>query len=135
MTNSIICGAGGKMGKVVFEIAKNIQNVKIVGGVDKFAEAKNFSFPLFPDFAKCDVPFDVVIDFSHPDALDDILNFCIKNKRGVVLSTTGYNETQKQKIKNAATKIAVFQSFNMSLGINLLCNLVNQAAKFLKDDY
>jgi len=135
MTNIIICGAGGKMGKVVFDIAKNNPNVKIAAGVDKFADPKNFSFPLFSDFFKCNVPHDVIVDFSHPDALDDILNFCIKNKSGVVLATTGYTEQQKQKIKTTSAKIAIFQSFNMSLGINLLCNLVNQAARFLKDDY
>ena len=135
MTNIIICGAGGKMGKVVFDIAKNNQNVKIVGGVDKFSDAKNFAFPLFCDFSKCNVPFDVILDFSHPDALDDILNFCIKNKKGAVLATTGYNESQKQKIKDASLKISIFQSFNMSLGINLLSNLVNLAAKFLKEDF
>lgn len=135
MTNVIICGAGGKMGKVVLEISKNNPDIKIAGGIDKFSDAKDFSFPVFKSFSECNISCDVIIDFSRPEALGDILKFCLKNKCGAVLGTTGYTGEQKEQINDAAKNTAIFQSFNMSLGINLISNLINQAAKFLGDDF
>lgn len=137
MTNIIIYGAGGKMGKVVYDIAKNNAGIKIVGGIDKFADKTGLPFPVFKSLREFDsnIKCDVVIDFSRPDALDDILEYCLKNKCGAVLCTTGYSEEQKQQIAAASKSVALFQSFNMSLGINLLSNLINQAAKFLGDDF
>ena len=53
----------------------------------------------------------------------------------LVIATTGYNKTQIQKIKNASEKIPIFFTFNMSLGINLMVNLVTKAYSILKDNF
>jgi len=140
MTNIIIYGVLGKMGKALLEAANENGEIKVVGGVDKFADDLNktaFPFPVYKSLKEFDskIKAEVVIDFSRPDALDDILEFCLKNNCGAVLATTGYSEIQNEQILSASKNIAVFQSYNMSLGVNLLSNLINQAAKFLGDDF
>ena len=136
MTKILICGAGGKMGRVIASIAKDRKDIKIIGGVDKFADSTDFDFPVFKNFDKFkSIECDCLIDFSRPDALSEILNFCENMKCGAVLATTGYTDAQKQQINAASKKIAIFQSFNMSLGINLLSDLINRAANFLGDDF
>lgn len=70
-----------------------------------------------------------MIDFSTPKILDDILTFSKEKKVPVVLCTTGYDDEQLAKIEEAATQTAVLKSANMSLGINTLLKLVQDAAK------
>jgi 4-hydroxy-tetrahydrodipicolinate reductase len=72
-----------------------------------------------------------VIDFSTPKILDDLLAYCEEKKVPVVLCTTGYDEAQLAKIEEASKKTAVLKSANMSLGINTLMRLVQEAAKVL----
>ena len=76
---------------------------------------------------------DVLIDFTTPSS--SILNIkkAAENKTAVVIGTTGMNKNQKNKIKNYSKKIPILMSSNMSLGVNLLFNLVQQTASVLKD--
>ena len=69
---------------------------------------------------------DVIIDFSHPYALEDLLSYCKMKSVPVVIATTGYSEEEIQKIKLASGQIPVFFTFNMSLGINLLADLAKR---------
>ena len=78
---------------------------------------------------------DVIIDFSNPAVLDDMLGFAAKNSVPCVICTTGYSQEQIDKIKEASKKIAIFYSGNMSLGINLLIELSKQAARVLGDGF
>jgi 4-hydroxy-tetrahydrodipicolinate reductase len=72
-----------------------------------------------------------VVDFSSPVCLDGILEYCVKNSIPAVLCSTGYSNEDIQKINDASKKIAVFRSGNMSLGVNLLVDLVKKAAATL----
>ena len=74
---------------------------------------------------------DVVIDFSNASAVDDLLDYCVEKELPVVLCSTGLSEEQLQKVKEVSGKIAVLKSANMSLGINLLLKLLQNAAKVL----
>ena len=130
MTNIIICGIGGKMGRMLFDTAQEIKDINIVGGVDKYC-GFNYDFPVFENFDNCNILCDAVIDFSRPEALKDILPYCIKNKIPAVLASTGYDNNHNKMIEEASKKVAIFQSSNMSLGVNLLCELIKHAAKFL----
>lgn len=139
MINIAINGIFGKMGQAVLEASNDFPQLKIVFGVDKFFNKNNAAlpFPCYKNFKDIEakIKADIVIDFSRPDALDDILEYCIKAKCNTVLATTGYSENQLKKISDASKDIAVFQSANMSIGINLLSKLINLAAKFLGEDY
>ncbi len=134
MTKIVLCGCNGKMGHAVAQAAKENEKCTVVCGVDAFGES-NYDFPVFSDFAHVNVDADVIIDFSNPACLDDLLCYALKNKTPAVICTTGYSEEQVDKIKNASNEIAVFYSGNMSLGVNLLIELAKQATKVLGNDF
>ncbi len=77
----------------------------------------------------CDVEADVIIDFSNAEAADGFLGYCVEKQIPVVLCTTGLSEEQLAKVEESAKKVAVFKSANMSLGINLLMQLLQDATK------
>ncbi len=134
MQKIIISGCCGHMGRVVADICANDPDVEVSAGIDILPQPTD-GFPVFPSPAACTAPGDVVIDFSHPAALDSLLAFCIERKLPVVLATTGYDQEQLARISEAAGIIPVFRSANMSLGINVLLELVKRAAALLGDDF
>jgi 4-hydroxy-tetrahydrodipicolinate reductase len=74
---------------------------------------------------------DVVIDFSHKDALESVLSLCTRNQIPLVLATTGYDAADKAKIEKASQEIPIFQSANLSLGVHVLKTLAREAARLL----
>ena len=118
------------MGRVVAGIAKSDPEISVVAGFDVNAEAPG-GFPVLTDPAEYEGDADVVIDFSSPSALEGLLAFGIKRKIPLVLCTTGYSPDQIDMIGKAADRIPVFRSGNMSLGINLLADLVRRACQVL----
>ena len=75
----------------------------------------------------------VLIDFTTPESTLDNLKIASANKTAVVIGTTGMTDVQKRKVKSYSTTIPILMSSNMSLGVNLLFNLVQQTASALKD--
>lgn len=132
MTSIILSGASGKMGRVIADIVAGREDCNIACGVDLNTEAYS-DFTIFPTFEG--VWGDVIIDFSHPSALETILDYAKKNKTPVVFATTGYSKEQIDLIHMAAKEIPVFFSFNMSLGINLLLELSKRAASILGEGF
>lgn len=130
MVKIIISGCNGFMGRVVTEIAGADENIEIAAGIDLFDHGDK-NYPVYTALSDCDVQADVLIDFSSPKALDSILSYCAQKKTAVILCTTGYTQEQMEKIKEAAAHTAVMKSANMSLGINMLLKLVQDAAKLL----
>ena len=133
MLKVILSGCCGKMGRVINSIIEEDEALSIVAGVDPFGE-KYADFPVFPDFSELPEA-DVIIDFSHPSALDGLLTYALKTKTPVVIATTGYNEAETEKIKAAAGIIPVFFTFNLSLGVNLMVSLAKKATAFLGDSF
>ena len=72
-----------------------------------------------------------MIDFSNAKAVDGLLDYCVEKQIPVVLCTTGLSEEQLQEVEEASKKVAVLRSANMSLGINLLMQLLKEATKVL----
>lgn len=72
-----------------------------------------------------------MIDFSNAKAVDGLLENCKKRRLPVVLCTTGLSKEQIQKVEDTAKETVVLKSANMSLGINLLMRLLQDAAKVL----
>lgn len=130
MIKMMMHGCNGKMGRMITEIVKGDENAQIVAGVDTYTEVTN-DYPVFDSIEKCDVDVDVVIDFSNAAAVDALLDYCLMKKLPVVLCTTGLSEEQLKKVEDASKEIAVLKSANMSLGINLLMKLLQDAAKVL----
>ena len=130
MTKVIISGCNGKMGQVVTQMVASTEGIQTVAGFD-LTPTKLNDYPVYADPMECPVEADCVVDFSHPNALTGLLNFCKKKGCGIVLATTGYSKEQLAEIEEAAREIRIFKSANMSLGINVLLALVKQATKVL----
>ena len=131
MINVLISGALGRMGKKVYEACKNSNELNPVCGVDRFCNNQNPDFPIYDEYSKVKEKIDVIIDFSAPATLPSILNYAIKNGVPAVLCATGYTEQDVQAVKNASEKVALFRSANMSLGVNVLVDLVKKASAVL----
>ena len=130
MVKAIMHGCNGKMGQVISNLVKEDDGIEIVAGIDKYTGVKN-EYPVFTDIADCDVEADVVIDFSNALAVDGLLSYCGEKKLPVVLCTTGLSEEQLAQVQCVSEKTAVLKSANMSLGINMLLKLLQDAAKIL----
>ena len=130
MVRAIMHGCNGKMGRAITTLVKEDNEVEIVAGVDTYTGVAN-EYPVFESIEKCDVQADVVIDFSNAKAVDGLLDYCVEKQVPVVLCTTGLSDEQLQKVEDASGKVAVLRSANMSLGINLLMQLLKEATKVL----
>ncbi len=134
MTKIVMNGCNGKMGQVITRLVAEDDNCEIVAGFDVNDTIDN-TYPVFTNPDEFTGDADVVIDFSHPSALTNILNYCKKRKLPVILATTGFTNEQKQEFTDASKEIPVFFSANMSLGINLLIDLAKKATKLLEGNF
>ncbi|MBQ6181626.1 MAG: 4-hydroxy-tetrahydrodipicolinate reductase [Ruminococcus sp.] len=134
MTNIVISGANGKMGRNIFNCADAREDCTVVAGIDLYTK-QYADFPIVEAPAQLPVKPDVIIDFSNPSCLDGLLDYCKSTGTPLVIGSTGYSDEQTAKIKAAAQQIPVFFTFNMSLGINLLVTLAKKAASVLGDQF
>ncbi len=132
MIRVLMHGCNGRMGAMITSIVKETEGVEIVAGVDLFDEQKD-SYPVFKSINDCNVEYDVVIDFSNSSVVDNLLEYCVNNKKNLVLCTTGLSNEQLDKVNASSQKIAVLRSANMSLGINLLIKFLKENSKLLSD--
>lgn len=130
MTKIAITGACGKMGRVIAGLIKQRGDCAVCAGIDLMGE-KYDDFPVYKKVFELPSAPDVIIDFSHPSALPDLLSYGKMNNVPLVLATTGYTDEERGQITAAAAQIPVFFTFNMSLGINLLVELARKAAQIL----
>ncbi len=134
MLKIIMSGCNGRMGQAITRLVGSMDDAKIVAGFD-VNRVQLSDYPVFSDISEFDGDADVVIDFSHTSALTKLLSYCTKRNLPVVLSTTGYSAEQLDEIKTASEQIPVFKSANMSLGINVVADLLKRAAVILGDGY
>ena len=132
MTDIIIHGCAGQMGRVLAAMAAADPDCNVVAGADRETE-EAFAFPFFTNLRDCDIAADVVVDFSVASATDALLDACAEKGLPLVLCTTGLSEEQTQKMHETAKRVAVLKSANMSLGINLLLRLVKEITPVLHD--
>lgn len=130
MVKIIMHGCSGHMGQVISGIVEKDPDAEIVAGIDIADQGKN-SYPVFTDIDTCQVEADAIIDFSSAKATDKLLEYSAARQIPVVLCSTGLSEEQLAKVEETSKKVAVLKSANMSLGINTLLKLVQDAAKVL----
>ena len=130
MINIILCGCQGHMGKTVTELANELSDTKIVAGVD-IKNDLSADYPVYSDIFDVNEKADVIIDFSHPSLLQNILNFAKSKGMPAVIATTGNSEQDIARIESTAKTIPVFFSYNMSMGISLITELAVKAKKVL----
>lgn len=122
------------MGQAIEKLVSGMDDCKIVAGFD-VADSLKSSFPVFANPMDCDVHADAVIDFSHPSCLGNLLEYAKKTHTPLVVATTGLSPKQQEEMKEASKEVGIFFSANMSLGINLLLDLVSRATKLLGDSF
>jgi len=130
MRKIIMHGCNGHMGQVISGIVEKDPDAEIVAGIDIADQGKN-SYPVFTDIDACQVEADAIIDFSSAKATDKLLEYSAARQIPVVLCSTGLSQEQLAKVEETSRKVAVLKSANMSLGINTLLKLVQDAAKVL----
>ena len=130
MVKIIMHGCNGHMGQVISGIVEKDPDADIVAGIDIADQGKN-SYPVFTDIDACQVEADAIIDFSSAKATDKLLEYSAARQIPVVLCSTGLSQEQLAKVEETSRKVAVLKSANMSLGINTLLKLVQDAAKVL----
>lgn len=134
MVNAAIVGCNGKMGHFVAQAVRENPECNALFGIDAFGQS-SYDFPVYKSFDEAQGVPDVIIDFSNPALLDDMLAFALDKKVPCVICTTGFSKEQTESIKSAAESIAIFYSGNMSIGINLLIELAKKAAKALGSSF
>ncbi len=134
MTKILLCGANGRMGKAITRLVSETDGAEIICGVDLNTES-TAGFPVYADFGAVTETPDVIIDFSNPANFENLMNFAESKKVPVVVATTGLSKEQKDRLSAASENIPVFFSANMSLGVNLICELAKKATAFLGDSF
>lgn len=147
MIRIAMMGAAGRMGKAIIRclLTEQVPGLMLVGAIDHadspfigqdagtVAGASVSGVPIGGDWSSVSERPDVVIDFSHPAALANTAARLTEWGCGWVIGTTGLGAEQNQAIDAAATHIPVVMAPNMSLGINVLLQLVEEAARALKE--
>ncbi len=142
-----VAGCLGRMGQELSRQILSNKNLEFVGGFEhkkhkdvnkEFKKISNINSTKLVDSdpSQSIKSAKVLIDFTTPQSTLENVKIASQHKTAVIIGTTGMTEAQKKKIKSYAKKIPILMSSNMSLGVNLLFNLVQQTAHALKEtDY
>lgn len=134
MTNITICGANGKMGRVIHSCIADRSDCRCISGID-IDTTPYADFTIYNSPTEITEHPDVIIDYSHPSSLESLLEYGLKTGTPLVLATTGYNDSQIALVKKTSGQIPIFFTFNMSLGINLLAQLARKATEVLGNQF
>ena len=147
MTKVAIIGAAGRMGQALVRCSKLMPEIQLVAAVDQascplcgkdagtLAGIGEIGLAITRDLAAAVKAADVLIDFSFHENVPVTVKLASEHKKAVVIGTTGLNPDERAAVELAAKSIAIVSAPNMSLGVNLLFALVEQAGKALGLDY
>src|SRR5438876_555199 len=124
MTNIIITGSKGRMGRALLAAAADSPDLNVVGQIDQG-----------DDLGSVIGQGDVVIDFSSHSATPGIAALCAKHNKAMVIGTTGHSDEGKSQIADFKSKIPIVLSSNFSMGVNTLFWLTRKAAEILGAGY
>lgn len=142
-----VCGITGKMGKIIAKLVAESEILELAAGlVKKDSGFENIDLGEFLGIAKnqntttSNIDWfvqncDCIIDFSLPQLSMEIAKKCAENNKILICGTTGFSENEKEQLANYGEKTVIVWSANMSLGVNLLSNLIEKAASTLHDDF
>src|SRR5690554_2862192 len=146
MLKVVIAGVTGRMGQALLEGIFADDGLELYGAIDrvdspsighdageKFGRVTGVKISSDPEGVLAGA--DVLIDFTRPEASMDYLAICEKLGVKLVLGTTGFSTEQKERIAEVAKKVAIVFAPNMSVGVTLLINLVQSAARVLSEGY
>jgi len=120
----LLVGAAGRMGKAIIKLAKSESNIDIVAQCDR-------GDAIEPELQKCDV----VLDFTHADAIEGICRTALQYRRPLVIGTTGHSSGQRRLIEEAGKSLPIVFASNFSVGVNALFSLTRKAAEILGPEF
>lgn len=147
MTRIAVTGAAGRMGKVLIEAIDEADDLTLGAAIvhpessligadaGEMAGIGKNGVAMAGQIGDVVGAFDVLIDFTFPDLTLENLAFCSENGKSVIIGTTGMTDAEKEQVRVAADKVPVVFAPNMSVGINVMINLLKTAASVLGDDY
>lgn len=133
MIRIVLNGCSGKMGKIITQCADNFKDLHIVAGIDKFPS--DASYPIFENAEDLNIDYDVLLDFSRADALNNLLELTEKTNKPLVICSTGFSKEDIALIDEKSKSLRLFRSGNMSFGINLICSLLKKITPLLYGNY
>ena len=146
MARIAITGAAGRMGKVLIEAVTLTDGVSLGAAVvrpgssligsdaGELAGVGRNGVALAGDLAEVTDDFDVLIDFTFPDLTLANLDVCREAGKSVVIGTTGLSDAEKLQLEDKAGGIPVVFAPNMSVGVNLVLQLLQTASRVLGED-
>jgi 4-hydroxy-tetrahydrodipicolinate reductase len=146
VTRIAVAGAAGRMGRTLVEASRGLPSIRLTAALEHrggdaigkdagdLAGIGASGVTVVDDLARVSDAFDVLIDFTRPDATIEHLAVCTAAGRRMVIGTTGFSGDERARIVEAAEKIAVVLAPNMSVGVNLCFKLLDIAAQVLGED-
>jgi 4-hydroxy-tetrahydrodipicolinate reductase len=120
----LLVGAAGRMGKTIVDLAKDDPKIDIIARCD-------LGDSIDSAMKNCDV----VIDFSHANAIDEICRVALHHHKSLVIGTTGHSREQRGMIEHAAQSLPIVFASNFSVGVNVLFWLTRKAGEVLGRDF
>jgi len=145
MVRIAIVGAAGRMGESLLKAADLNSGIQVTVAVEhagnktigrdagEQAGLGALGIDITDSLAGKEGEFDVLIDFTRPEATLNHLEICRRHGKGMVIGTTGFSESQRREIESAAEDTAIMLAPNMSVGVNLSLKLLELAAKVMGD--
>ena len=146
MIRIAITGATGRMGKTLIEACTQTKDAELVAAFEhaaspllgndagELAGVGRLGVIIGSDIAARSGDFDVLIDFTRPDATLAHLAICRTARKRIVIGTTGFSAEQREDIAAASRDIGIVFAPNMSVGVNLCFKLLDLAARVLGDE-
>lgn len=146
MVRVVIAGVSGRMGHALLDGVFSDDGLQLHAALDRAESAmigrdageqfgKVSGVKITSDVNAALAGADVLVDFTRPEASMKYLESCQQANVKLVIGTTGFSESEKASIEEAAKKIGIVFAPNMSVGVTLLINLVEQAARVLNEGY
>jgi 4-hydroxy-tetrahydrodipicolinate reductase len=146
MIKVIVAGAAGRMGCRLVSLIRDSTALTLAGALEgkghpalgedagEIAGSGHVGFPITDDLSTLERG-EVVIDFSAPAATLEHMRAVARQRRAMVIGTTGFSAVQLDELRALTQQIPCVFSPNMSVGINLICKVIGEMARTLGDDY
>ncbi|HEX9052125.1 MAG TPA: 4-hydroxy-tetrahydrodipicolinate reductase [Anaeromyxobacter sp.] len=146
MAKVVVTGAAGRMGTQIVRLVRATEGMAVAGAVERpgaaigqdvgvLAGLGQIGVPVVDDLAKALAGADAVVDFTSHEASARHAEICAEGGVPLVIGSTGFTPEAKARVAAAARRVPIVLSPNMSVGVNVLFELVRQAAKVLGDGY
>lgn len=124
-------GITGKTGSEALKASKSSSLAQIVGGISR----NNREYYNYTELDNITIDFDIIVDFSHKDSFDQVLNFALKKKKPLISGTSGITDEQLERLNKSSNIISIFRGGNFRFEVETFINDVVELAKKSKETF